>query len=362
VIVTPGTYRPVSTMLVSHESITITGEPNKPFPVIQSIAHDGLELKGNETLEHLEFDSADPNPDNPVQAALIADPDVTVSHVIINASGIGAIACAVSNDIDNSVCEASGNAGEAIFVGTPDDRASFTPTLTHVTAEAPGDAGLGLLAETTTGSNLEVDVVDSIIHGDHQDIVDANQSNESTTMEIDVRDSDYATDEELVGLGAATITGHGSDIKTKPVFVNAAKGDFREKANSHTIDAGTDTRFKKDLAGLPRLLGNAEDMGAYEFAAKPKVLKVKVVSTSKHGGVVVVTVAPEEFATDVKVVAVHRHDRIDSKQANLSDSSGADSVKFTLTGLARNTQYDVHAVASSRIGTTISGSENLHTK
>jgi hypothetical protein len=68
-----------------------------------------------------------------------------------------------------------------------------------------------------------------------------------------------------IASGSATITG-GNNQTTPPLFVSAAAGDFRPAAGSPTIDAGsTDQIGTVDLAGNPRALGAAPDIGAYEF-------------------------------------------------------------------------------------------------
>jgi hypothetical protein len=64
---------------------------------------------------------------------------------------------------------------------------------------------------------------------------------------------------------ASTISG-ASNQTTPPLFVNAAGGDYREAAGSPTIDAGAaDAQIGSlDLAGNPRSLGAAPDIGAFE--------------------------------------------------------------------------------------------------
>jgi hypothetical protein len=56
-----------------------------------------------------------------------------------------------------------------------------------------------------------------------------------------------------------------------PLFADAASGDYRPAAGSPTIDAGAvgDGLGPLYLAGRPRVLGSAPDIGAYEFVPPP---------------------------------------------------------------------------------------------
>jgi len=59
----------------------------------------------------------------------------------------------------------------------------------------------------------------------------------------------------------------------KPLFVDAAKGDYRLAADSQAIDKGDNQaaydagldKNSRDLAGNPRFVGESIDIGAYEF-------------------------------------------------------------------------------------------------
>jgi hypothetical protein len=55
------------------------------------------------------------------------------------------------------------------------------------------------------------------------------------------------------------------NITNDPVFVNLAMGNFRLQTNSLCIDVGNGSPGPTDLDGRPRFVGEAIDMGAYEF-------------------------------------------------------------------------------------------------
>jgi hypothetical protein len=65
--------------------------------------------------------------------------------------------------------------------------------------------------------------------------------------------------------GAASVSGPANQA-APPAFVGATAGDYREAPGSPTIDAGSAEGIGPlDLAGNPRMLGAAPDIGAFEF-------------------------------------------------------------------------------------------------
>lgn len=84
------------------------------------------------------------------------------------------------------------------------------------------------------------------------------------------------------------ITGAANQSST-PVFLDPAAGDYREAPGSPTIDAGSVEGIGPlDLAGNPRQLGPAPDIGAYEFVPPPAPIPASAALTS-------LSVSPKSF-------------------------------------------------------------------
>jgi hypothetical protein len=75
------------------------------------------------------------------------------------------------------------------------------------------------------------------------------------------------------------LTGNGS-IAANPRFVDAFNGDYRLRASSPCLDAGSGDyvkpQYNKDLAGNDRVTGSAPDMGCFEGGVVGHVVSVRV--------------------------------------------------------------------------------------
>jgi hypothetical protein len=94
---------------------------------------------------------------------------------------------------------------------------------------------------------------------------------------IDVSNSNF---DNVSQTAAATVSGPLNQT-APPLFVDAAAGDYREAPGSPTIDAGSSEGIGSlDLAGNPRLLGAAPDIGAFEFVPSPTQPSASLISLS----------------------------------------------------------------------------------
>ena len=71
----------------------------------------------------------------------------------------------------------------------------------------------------------------------------------------------------ISGLGWDLGDDASNNMNADPSFVNEAGKDFRLQSGSIAIDAGvTVSQVQDDIVGVPRPMGSAYDIGAYEFA------------------------------------------------------------------------------------------------
>jgi hypothetical protein len=137
-----------------------------------------------------------------------------------------------------------------------------TTTVRNVTAIATGVNSVGIQSRYTglAGGHHILVLGNSIASGSTFDLRAEDSAQGPGT--IQVTNSNF---DNVSATGAATISGSANQV-APPAFVDAGAGDYREAPGSATIDAGSGEGIGPlDLAGNPRLLGAAPDIGAFEF-------------------------------------------------------------------------------------------------
>ena len=136
----------------------------------------------------------------------------------------------------------------------------------NLTAIATGQNSVGIQSRYTGpgGGHHTLLLSNSIASGDAFDLR-AEDTVQGPGI-IDVSNSNFDT---VSAEGAASISGPANQT-APPLFVDAAAGDYREAPSSPTIDAGSSEGIGAlDLAGNPRVLGAAADIGAVEVVPPP---------------------------------------------------------------------------------------------
>jgi hypothetical protein len=259
VIVQPGTYS-VTYNVTTDKAITLEGEPGQPRPSLvgaSNLSTNTVTLSGGATVSHLDIEATNTNPAHHLAALSVAGglaEDLTLfagpgdsqgEALLVNDSAAGTI---VRNVLARS--QAPGGAAVAFQDAT---QPPGTASVYSLTASAESPTTSAVYGNMAKGSAL---IKDSILLAQGKGI----QTN-AATGPIDVSYSDFP---------APSSTGYvdqGGNISAAPVFVDAASGNFHEAATSPTIDAGVGdlSLSSTDLDGNLRTLGDAPDMGAYEF-------------------------------------------------------------------------------------------------
>jgi hypothetical protein len=290
VIVTAGTYTVGATM-TGPSGVHIHGEFGGPMPRIEGSVNGNVVIfsSGGLRLTYLEIRN-----ESPTAYTALCPPGGRVDRVRITAIGsttaIGLIQtsnCAVRD----SLIVADGN-NSAALVGQ-----GLAPETTglarNVTATATGTGSTGIRSIYSAfmiPGSYTLDLRNVIASGTTFDLnaipsVDGPGNIVVSRSNFDVGNA----------TGAAKITASDNQT-TPPQFVNASAGDYRPAAGSPTIDAGsTDQIGTLDLAGNPRTLGTAPDIGAYEFvppvpaaaSLQSLVLTPKIFRPVNAGGAIV---------------------------------------------------------------------------
>jgi hypothetical protein len=160
--------------------------------------------------------------------------------------------------VRDSVAVASGMNATALFASGSITTTS-TATARNVTALAAGTGSKAAFAACFAcfGASTKLDLKNAIANGVGADLETASSG------AIVVSNSNF---DKTVPNPPGSITDAGGNQAVSPQFIDAANGDYREGAESPTIDAGAvDQLGALDLGGNPRIVGAAPDIGAYEF-------------------------------------------------------------------------------------------------
>ena len=260
VIVTSGSYTVPETFSAEVNNLSVHGDLGGSMPTISAtLPYQAVQVSGaGSVVSYLEF----------IATAEEAQALFCIGSRVerVRAIGIGNKANGLYQGpecvVRDSVVLASGEGATALrSVGM----SGTTNVTRNVTAIAVGPESVGISAlniDPDKGGIHSLDLKNSIAQGERFDLL--AQNGFTGTDEIVVSHSNFDRPE---GEGTGKVIDAGANQTAQPLFVDAAKGDYREAAGSPTIDAGiVDQLGALDFAGNPRVLGPAPDIGAYETA------------------------------------------------------------------------------------------------
>jgi hypothetical protein len=355
----PGSYRTPATAFTQAlndggDAVYIHGEAGEPAPVIYSKAPNALGLSPESRLSHVVVVSAG-------SGYGLSALGATVDHVEVWVSAAGAIACSVQGTISDSICSSSGNGGVAMSYSN--DAASpvtSNAVVVGVTALATGAGGIGIHLTAGHHVTYQVTATNTITVGTKYG-VEAEATTASSYAIVKLDHCDAGQLRATFPQGTATISST-NNVDDPPVFVDPAAGDYRVKKSSPTVDAGADVAGgDTDLAGNPRVLGSAPDIGAFELPEKPDVKKFKVGKVTKHAARFSIKVNPEGLATKTSLVVRKPGKNLTPKPVRAGHGRTFGVVRLAVHGLKHDTKYQVVAKATNSAGQAVSASKSLHT-
>jgi hypothetical protein len=347
VVILPGTYDAGDMPIVASQAISIHGEVGQPMPQIDGSTNDPandalLVLDGGHgtRVSDLKLVQSGSNhqPYGVDDSAGGARLDRLFVEMTSSSQGAGVL---LNNGtvLSDSVVWAEGQ-GEAIG-----QLSAGSSRVENVTASAGNSVGISASNNLPSGS-MSISVENSIVHGGTVDL--QTLSTGGGNASISVGYSNYASTSGTID---AT---EGHNQLAAPVLVNPAAGDFQEQPSSPTVDAGIASRFigPEDLAGHPRVLGRAPDIGAYELVV-PKVITGRA-HTAGRTATVQGTVNPEGLAVS-SCTFQYRPSTAYGSKAPCARAPGAGSgpvvVSAQLRGLAPGVTYHYRLIAGDVHGT-----------
>ena len=162
--------------------------------------------------------------------------------------------------VSDTVVRATSPPGLGFSHGVSADGGRFR----NVTALASGAGSTGLYVAFSSTAPEPTSVKNSIFRGDGRDVLVAEWSG-SFSGDLTITHSNFRAADGTLNPAS------GNNQTGDPLFVNPGAGDLRLREGSPAIDAGTADpgNGTTDVAGKPRTLGAAPDIGAHEFGVFP---------------------------------------------------------------------------------------------
>jgi hypothetical protein len=346
ILIGPGSYGSVAGPLTQtlgdgNRALTVVGQGKKKPTIYSAAAVQGILLGGDgpSSVSWLRIVHSGSGP------AVIFDGFADRIDVL----ALSGNACQFSGTMRNSVCWS--RQGTGLFEGGG-------ATLTN--DDFISDASCGIYASGYQ-TDLVVNIHNTLVSGGNNcDVEGQTGGAPEGTVTFDVDHSQYVHE---VTMGNVTFN-DSADIVSAPSFANRDGGDLREAAGAPSIDHGSAAAKPGalDLAGNPRVLGHAVDIGAYEHLLAPSLAHFSVTKRTKHSITTTVRVNPRGLLTAVRLAASRHHRTILLDPKNAGAGTKAKRLTLQLGDLPRHATYKVQAIATNVGGTTAANPVTAKTK
>jgi hypothetical protein len=273
ILLAPGTYEEAVAKPEIVHSVTISGEPGEPAPVLVpkvALGAKGFVSHQSVTLRDLRIHS----PKNITAGFELAGSENVVERV--ESTGGAFAACFIdSGTIKDSLCQTAASYG--LGTGVQANFRSASPEVASLQVSNVTAIGTlyGLAAGSEESGDLEVHVDNTVASGGPYDVRNGDEA--SSVTNVVISHSNFGTSKHFgSGSGSITPNTEAGNQSASPVFVDEAAGDYREMPTSPTVRAGDTsvlTPGELDLDGSERTTAcegvDYVDIGAYELGACP---------------------------------------------------------------------------------------------
>jgi hypothetical protein len=342
VIVTPGDYS-VSYAIENQHPVAIHGIAGQPRPKLFLNSGSYVRLE-DARMTYVEVIQNAPG------VVTVANIQSLLNQVIVR--GGAQADCAVrsfTGSVFNSIIVARSQLGDAIC--TESYSGANNSTYAHVTAVARDGAAINASASGPTASVGVVALNVIAKTSSYGAGFAARNGNNGIGAKINVLYSNYQ-ESWTSGPNASVANISGNQGLVPPAFVDEAKGDYRQRPGSPTIDAGkADSHFGKyDVDGDPRMVGQ-NDMGADEFVVAPTAATGAASAVTEGAatlsGIVNPKGAPTSYHFEYGPTAAYGSSTADSDAGSVLTDVVASA---NVAGLQPATTYHYRLVASNAAG------------
>jgi hypothetical protein len=297
VIVAAGTYSGTPPIIVpdGSENVYIHGDLSGPMPRLDATVPEASPITFRDTGGRLSYFEVVNVADSGYGASCLYEGTLERVKLVVQGQDAIGLFQGPGCYLSDSLVRAEGPGAVALYTTDSETSESEVTEDRNVTAVARGPNSIGAwLNFLGVGPIFKLSLVlhNSIAKGEKYDLYGTGSATLSHyKSQILASNSDFDTVSVPDPLRVEFKDG-GGNRNAAPLFVDPAHGDYREAEGSPTIDGGAPQEVGLlDLAGAPRIIGGAPDMGAFEFVPGPASTPV----ANTGGRLTALSLEPEKF-------------------------------------------------------------------